>query len=68
MENPSAKRLAQADPWISQYAIRPTIRHNDALSRDEVIKTVAAAVGSEHTVDLKNYDLLILVEVYRVSQ
>jgi len=51
-----------------KYAIRPTIRNSNALSRDEVIKTVATAVGPEHTVDLKNYDLLILVDVYRVSQ
>ena len=28
---------------------------------------VASAVGDEHKVDLKNYDLLILVDVYRVS-
>jgi hypothetical protein len=31
-----------------------------------VINTVAAAVGPGHKVDLKNYDLLIIVEIYKV--
>ncbi|KAJ5132851.1 hypothetical protein N7448_007009 [Penicillium atrosanguineum] len=46
-----------------KYAIRPTIRGNNKFKRDEVIKTVADAVGPEHPVDLKNYDLMILVDV-----
>lgn len=37
------------------------------MMRDEVIKRVADLVGEPHTVDLKNYDQLILVDVYRVS-
>lgn len=55
---------------LSKFAIRPTIRNNDKLDRDYIIKTVADAVSqlnSNHSVDLKNYDCLILVEVYRVS-
>jgi tRNA acetyltransferase TAN1 len=32
-----------------------------------VIQVVAAAVGPVHTVDLQGYELLILVDVYRVS-
>jgi hypothetical protein len=36
--------------------------------RDEVIKTIAAAVGQGHKVDLKGYDLLILVEIYQVRR
>ncbi|KAL0259955.1 hypothetical protein SLS55_005698 [Diplodia seriata] len=32
---------------------------------DQVIKTVAGAVGPGHSVDLKDYDLLILVDVYK---
>ena len=35
------------------------------MKRDEVIKQVAQAVGPNHSVDLKNYDCLILVEIYR---
>ncbi|KAJ5155623.1 hypothetical protein N7492_008426 [Penicillium capsulatum] len=46
-----------------KYAIRPTVRGNEKFNRDIVIKTVADAVGPEHTVDLKNYDLIILVDV-----
>ena len=36
------------------------------MKRDDVIKQVADAVGSRHKVDLTNYDLLILVDIYRV--
>ncbi len=53
-----------------KFAIRPSIRNNDILHRDSIIKTVADAVSgfsSSHSVDLTNYDCLILVEVYRVS-
>jgi tRNA acetyltransferase TAN1 len=36
------------------------------LSRDSIIKQVAQIVGPGHAVDLKNYDLLIIVEAYQV--
>jgi tRNA acetyltransferase TAN1 len=48
-----------------QFAIRPTIRNNKDFKRDDVIKTVAAAVGPGHKVDLHGYDLLIFVEIYQ---
>lgn len=49
-----------------QFAIRPNIRnHNSILTRDTVIKLVAQAVGPEHKVDLKEYELLILVDIYQ---
>ncbi|MCJ1354743.1 MAG: hypothetical protein MMC33_004732 [Icmadophila ericetorum] len=48
-----------------KFAIRTTIRNHGSLTRDIVIKQVADTVGPPHTVDLKNYDLLILVEIYR---
>ena len=38
------------------------------MKRDAVIKQVADAVGAPHTVDLTKYDLLVIVEVYRVSR
>lgn len=38
------------------------------MKRDDVIKRVADVVGPLHSVDLKNFDLLILVEIYRVSK
>lgn len=50
-----------------QFAIRPSIRANSKFKRDDVIKTVARVVGPGHSVDLKNYDLLILVEVAQVG-
>ncbi|KAL2866959.1 THUMP domain-containing protein [Aspergillus lucknowensis] len=46
-----------------KYAIRPSIRGNKKFNRDFIIKTVADVVGPEHPVDLKNYDLIILVDV-----
>ncbi|ETI24924.1 hypothetical protein G647_04294 [Cladophialophora carrionii CBS 160.54] len=50
-----------------KFAIRPTIRNNNKINRDGVIRTVADSVASlgKHTVDLKGYDKLILVDVYR---
>lgn len=48
-----------------QFAIRPNIRNHSILTRDAVIKQVAQMVGPGHKVDLKAYDLLILVEVYK---
>jgi hypothetical protein len=50
-----------------QYAIRPTVRGNNKFNRDSVIKTIADVVGPEHPVDLKNYDLIILVHLIQVS-
>lgn len=43
------------------------MRGNTKLNRDVIIKVVADAVGPEHPVNLKNYDLMILVDVAHVS-
>ncbi|KAF7596404.1 hypothetical protein BBP40_001711 [Aspergillus hancockii] len=48
-----------------KFAIRPAIRNNSKFNRDSVIKTVASVVGPEHSVDLKNYDLVILIDVIK---
>ncbi|KAE8353570.1 hypothetical protein BDV28DRAFT_132857 [Aspergillus coremiiformis] len=48
-----------------KFAIRPAIRSNTKFDRDSVIKTVASVVGPGHSVDLKNYDLVILVDVIK---
>jgi tRNA acetyltransferase TAN1 len=37
------------------------------MKRDAIIKTIAGLVGQPHKVDLKNYDLLIMVEIYQVG-
>jgi len=50
-----------------QFAIRPTLRNHNTLTRDSVIKQIASIVGPGHTVDLKDYELLIVVEIYQVS-
>ncbi|KAL9095534.1 MAG: hypothetical protein Q9165_002405 [Trypethelium subeluteriae] len=48
-----------------KFAIRPTIRNSNQLSRDGVIEQVVSAVGTGHSVDLKAYDALIIVEIYK---
>nr|POE64853.1 uncharacterized protein c25h2.10c [Quercus suber] len=54
------------DEFVARkFAIRPTLRNHNVLTRDSVIKQVASLVGPGHAVDLKNYDLLIVVEVYQ---
>lgn len=43
------------------------MRNHNTLKRDAIIKMVAGLVGQPHKVDLKNYDLLITVEIYQVG-
>jgi len=51
-----------------QFAIRPSLRNSGKiLTRDNIIKKVAELVGSEHKVDLTNPDVVVLVEVYKVT-
>ncbi|KAF3927396.1 hypothetical protein ABW21_db0205536 [Orbilia brochopaga] len=50
-----------------KFAIRPNLRDHNVMNRDEIIKTVARTVGAEHKVDLKNYELLVIVEVFRAG-
>ncbi len=50
-----------------KFAIRPTIRNNNTMKRDDMIRQIATIVGPGHMVDLKGYDVLILVDVYRVG-
>ncbi|KAF6235588.1 hypothetical protein HO173_006271 [Letharia columbiana] len=48
-----------------KFAIRPTRRNHNIMKRDDIIKQIAKAVGGDHKVDLKGYNRLILVDVYR---
>ena len=64
MQTCCAKILANAR-W-TKFAIRTSIRNNKVFQRNDLIDTIAAAVGPGHKVDLKGYDLLILVEIYKV--
>ncbi|KAI9834214.1 MAG: hypothetical protein M1819_003052 [Sarea resinae] len=48
-----------------KFAIRPSLRNHSTLTRDRIIKQVASTVGPGHKVDLKDYEFLILVEVYK---
>ncbi|KAH0084662.1 hypothetical protein KCU96_g10654, partial [Aureobasidium melanogenum] len=48
----------------TKFAIRPTIRNHNVMKRMDIIQKVASTVGPGHQVDLKNPDVLILVEIY----
>ncbi|KAK9451942.1 uncharacterized protein V1518DRAFT_409967 [Limtongia smithiae] len=48
-----------------KFAIRPTIRNHNTLTREQVIQLVAANVGSRHSVDLTSYDRLIIIECFK---
>jgi hypothetical protein len=37
------------------------------MGRDSVIQVVGSVIGKDHPVDLKNYDVMILVETVKVS-
>ena len=49
----------------NEYAVRPNARDNQVMIRDTVIHIVGAVIGRNHPVDLKNYDVLILVETVK---
>lgn len=52
-----------------KFAIRPTVRENEQLDRDLIIKPVADRIQelgkAAHKVDLKQYEKGVIVEVYR---
>lgn len=50
------------------YAIRPNARDNTSMNPDAVIHIVGSIIGREHIVDLKGYDVLVLVETVKVSR
>ncbi|KAM0497848.1 hypothetical protein D7B24_000832 [Verticillium nonalfalfae] len=47
------------------YAIRPSIRANSDIKRNEVIDQVAGLIGKQHKVNLDNPDKVILIDVYK---
>jgi len=51
-----------------KYSIRPNARDNTSMPRDGVIHVVGSVIGTEHIVDLKGYDFLVLVETVKVSR
>jgi tRNA acetyltransferase TAN1 len=49
-----------------KYAIQPHARDNNTMTRDPVIAVVGSVIGKDHIVELKGYDLLVLVETVKV--
>lgn len=52
-----------------KFAIQVTRRNFNTIEKTSIIKTVAECVGRDHghSVDLKNYDKLILIECYKTN-
>lgn len=52
-----------------KFAIQVTRRNFNALEKEDIIKKIASLVGTEHghSVDLKNYDKLIMIECYKTN-
>ena len=50
-----------------KFAVQVSRRNFNVLKSDVIIKTIAECVGNSHghSVDLKNYDKLIIVECYK---
>ncbi|KAK1981873.1 THUMP domain-containing protein [Colletotrichum cereale] len=48
-----------------QYAIRPSIRSNSSIDRDELISQIAKIVKPRHKVNLTNPDKVVLVDVFQ---
>ena len=59
--------MTDAQATRLQFCVRPNMRNHNTMKRDAIIKTLAGLVGQPHRVDLKNYDLLITVEIYKVG-
>lgn len=59
----------QEDQQPLKFAIQVTRRNFNALEKEDIIKKIASLVGTEHghSVDLKNYDKLIMVECYKTN-
>jgi tRNA acetyltransferase TAN1 len=49
-----------------EYAIQPHARDNNTMTRDPVIAVVGSVIGRDHIVELKGYDVLVLVETVKV--
>ncbi|CAG8531407.1 11976_t:CDS:2, partial [Ambispora gerdemannii] len=47
------------------YSIVPRIRNNKMIDRTQLIDTLAGIVGKQHTVNLDNPELAVLVEVFK---
>lgn len=59
----------QEDQKPLKFAIQVTRRNFNSLEKEDIIKKIASLVGTDHghSVDLKNYDKLIMVECYKTN-
>ncbi|WBW70967.1 tRNA acetyltransferase Tan1 [Schizosaccharomyces osmophilus] len=48
-----------------KFAVQATIRNHSVIKKDDIYRSIAKCVGHDHKVDLKNYDLLIVVQVFK---
>lgn len=64
--NATVQKACDQAPKRLKFAIRTSFRNHGTLKSLEVIQQIAKIVGDQHDVDLKGYNHLILVEVYKV--
>ncbi|KAJ3307196.1 THUMP domain-containing protein 1, partial [Blyttiomyces sp. JEL0837] len=55
----------KSDDSSLKYSVIFNRRNNDKITREELIPQLANLVGDRHKVDLKNPDIVILVEVFK---
>ncbi|EPX72366.1 tRNA acetyltransferase [Schizosaccharomyces octosporus yFS286] len=48
-----------------KFAVQATIRNHSVIKKDDIYRSIAKCVGHDHKVDLKNYDLLVVVQVFK---
>lgn len=62
----NGERSANSIHADHQYAIRPNVRANSVISRDDLIERVAALVDQRHKVNLGDPDKVIIAEITKV--
>ncbi|KAK1971822.1 THUMP domain-containing protein [Colletotrichum sublineola] len=60
-----AEEPREAEKPAFTYAIRPSIRSNSSLDRDELISQIAKTINPRHKVNLTNPDKVVLVDVFQ---
>nr|CAG8433500.1 14692_t:CDS:2 [Entrophospora candida] len=51
-----------------QYAIVLNTRNNNKVDKKELINMIAKIVGEDHTVNLNNPELTIIVEIFKIFE
>ncbi|CAG8498124.1 2898_t:CDS:10 [Ambispora leptoticha] len=61
----SQDEITEEEKKNIRYSIVPRIRNNHKIDRTQLIGTLAEIVGKQHTVNLDNPELAVIVEVFK---